>query len=460
MGLSSMEAAEKVSPLTVLVRGAIERWLAPPILAEIASDCAISNYERKITLQALTAIMLDAVLGMQPTVHAAAIARRDEWSGSIQALYAKFGRIDPQFAAGLVKRTADGILPLLTSPRMAGKPGNTSIKVVDGTMPDGSEHRLGVLRELAAAGLPAQAVVIYDLRTGVCDRVAVDEDAYASEKVLAEALLQEAVAGEIYVADRGFCTCRLMAQLIERDAFFVFREHAYDLVYEEQSPEQISGRCSTGVVLEGKVRLCDRIRKCVWELRRIHVQLDTPTQSGEKDLWLLTNLPPECLAVEIAELYHRRWQVERHFHFIKRELHGQMPSLGEPRAAIFALCVSLAAGNLLAFVKHFQPKEPKRQATKQRPALSGYYLALEISRSYAAIEALTKARDWRAVGELSSRSFCTWAMKLARRIPWSRYVSHPRGPKQRPPPRVSGKHRHHFSTYRLLQSKKEQQRAC
>src|SRR4051794_15524654 len=98
MALSSMQAAEKVSPLTVFVRGAIERWLAPPILAEIASDCAISNYEREVTLQAVTAIMLDAVLGMQPTVHAAAIARRDEWKGSIQALYAKFGRVDPKFA--------------------------------------------------------------------------------------------------------------------------------------------------------------------------------------------------------------------------------------------------------------------------------------------------------------------------------------------------------------------------
>jgi hypothetical protein len=123
---------KKISPLTVLVRGAIEKWLAPPILAKVASDCAISNYERKVTLEALTAIMLDAVLGMQPTVHAAAIARRDEWSGSIQALYAKFGRIDPRFAMGLVKRTADGILPLLTSKRIAGKPGNTSIKVPDG----------------------------------------------------------------------------------------------------------------------------------------------------------------------------------------------------------------------------------------------------------------------------------------------------------------------------------------
>jgi len=454
-----MQAAEKVSPLTVLVRGAMERWLAPPILEQIASDCAISNYERKITLQALTAIMLDAVLGMQPTVHAAALARRDQWTGSVQALYAKLGRLDPKFAMGLVKRTAEGILPLLISSGSRDRePRAVPIKVLDGTMPDGSEHRLGVLRELAAAGLPAQAVVVYDLRTGVCDRVAVDEDAYASEKGLAEALLQEAGAGEVYVADRGFCTCRLMGQLLEREAFFVFREHAYDLVYEEQLPEQPCGRCSTGDVFEGNVRLCDRVRKRTWDLRRIHVRLDVPTQAGERDLWLLTNLPSEYSAAQIAELYRQRWQVERHFHLIKRELHGQMPSLGEPRAAIFALCVSLAAGNLLAFIKHLQPTE--QDAKQRRPALSGYYLALEIGRSYAAIEALTTPGVWRKVAERTSRSFWSWAKKLATRIPWSRYVSHPRGPKQRPPPRLSGKHRHHFSTYRLMQRKNQEPRAC
>jgi hypothetical protein len=300
---------------------------------------------------------------------------------------------------------------------------------------------------------------VYDLRTGVCDRVAVDEDAYASEKVLAEALLQEAATDEIYIADRGFCTCRLMGKLLERSVSFVFREHAHDLVYEEQSPERPCGRYSTGVVLEGTVRLCDRVRKCIWGLRRIHVQLDAPTQSGEKDLWLLTNLPPNCLAGEIADLYRQRWQVERHFHFIKRELHGQMPSLGEPRAAIFALCVSLAAGNLLAFVKQLQT-EKTSDANPRPTALSGYYLSLEISRSYAAIEALTTRRDWRRVAELSPRSFCTWAINLAARIPWSRYVTHPRGPKQRPPPRQSGKYRHHFSTYRLLATQKDHSRAC
>lgn len=460
MGLSSMQAAQRVSPLTVLVRGAIERWLAPEILEEIACHSRASNYERKITLQALTAIMLDAVLGMQPTVHAAAVARRDQWIGSVQALYAKLGRLDPKFGMGLVKHTADGITPLLSSSRsFLQQRKDGPIKILDGTMPNGSEHRLGVLRELAAAGLPAQAAIVYDLGTGLCDRVVVDEDAYTNEKRLAEALLQEAAPGEIYLGDRGFCTCRLMGQVLERQAFFVFREHAYDLVYEQQLPEKPCGRCSTGSVLEGAVRLCDRVRNCIWPLRRVHVQLDAPTQAGEKDLWLLTNLPTEHRAQEIAELYRQRWQVERHFHLIKRELQGQMPSLGEPRAAIFALCVSLAAGNVLALVKHLQ-SAPKSTANKQRPALSAYYLSLEIGHSYAAVEALTTPRVWQKVAELSPQSFWSWAKKLATHIPWSRYLTHPRGAKQRPPPRQSGKHRHHFSTYRLIHDKKKQSRAC
>ena len=451
MSFSAMQAAERVSPLTVVVRGAIERWLAPEVLAEIVRRSGSDNYERKITLQALTAIMLDAVIGMQPSVHAAAVARRDQWQGSVQALYTKLGRVDPRFAMELVRETAAGIAPLVSrAPQPKSLPGR--VKILDGTMPDGSEHRLGVLRQLRAAGLPAQAVIVYDLETGICDRIAADEDAYTCEKPLAETLLQEAVSGEVYLGDRGFCTCRLMGQVIARQAFFVFREHAHDMVYEQECPDKRRGRCSSGQVLEGQVRLCNRSGTGVWPLRRVHVQLDTPTQADEHDLWLLTNLPPSVKAGDIAELYRRRWQVERYFHSIKRELHGQMPSLGEPRAAIFALCMSLAAGNVLAFIKQLAPCERVGVGTSA-PILSAYYLALEIGRSYAAIEALTTARCWQPIVALSPAAFWRWAKKLAKQIPWSHYVSRPRGPKQRPPPRLSGKHRHHFSTYRLLQAK-------
>ena len=90
-------------------------------------------------------------------------------------------------------------------------------------------------------------------------------------------VLQVAAADEIYIADRGFCTCRLMGQLIEREISFIFREHAHDLVYDEESSERPCGRCSIGLVLEGKVRLCDRSANalgfcvastCSWRLPR------------------------------------------------------------------------------------------------------------------------------------------------------------------------------------------------
>jgi IS4 transposase len=314
-------------------------------------------------------------------------------------------------------------------------------------MPDGSEHRLSVLRRLRAAGLSAKAVVVYDGGTRLCERAALAEDAYEGEQPLAEALLEEARRGEIYVGDRGFCTLGIMGRLIDRGAAFIIREHGQNMLYEEELPARRRGRGSTGAIAEAQVRLLCRERDCAWPLRRIHVRLDEPTRDGERELRLLTNLPPTYTAREVAETYRRRWEVERYFHFVKHELHGQIRSLGEPRAAIFALAAALAAGNVLAWVRSLVRG---RRDDARIPRLSGYYLALEISRGFAAVEALTAAHDWQALAQLADRSFRAWGLRLAAAVDWSRYVTHPRGPKQRPPPKLSGKERHHFSTYRLL----------
>jgi len=447
---TGMQAAERVSPLAVLVRGALERWLAPEILGAIAREGRCDDYERKITREALTAIMLDAVVGLRPSVHAAALARRDEWRGSIQALYGKLARVDPRFSAGLVRRTAEGVGSPAT-PRTRTKRPAYSVKILDGTMPAGSEHRLGVLRRLRAAGLPGKAVVVYDLASGLCERAALAEDAYTAEQPLAETLLDEARPGEAYVGDRGFCTVRLMGRILDRGAAFVIRELAADMVYEEESPPQRRGRSSTGAVDEAQVRLVCRERDCAWPLRRIHVRLDEPTRGGDREVRLLTNFPATYEACEAAELYRRRWEVERHFHCIKHELHGELPSLGEPRAALFALAAALAAGNVLAWIKGLV--RGRRGKADPPLALSGYYLALEIGRGYAAVEALTNATDWRAIGALSSARFRSWAERLVRDVDWSRYLTHPRGPKQRPPPKLRER-THHHSTYRLQHPQK------
>lgn len=448
MFISGMQAAERVSPLSVLVRGALERWLAPPILAELAAGAGGDNYQRKVTLEALTAVMLDAVVGMQPSVHAAAIARRDEWQGSVQALYGKLARVEPRFSAALVRRTAEGVAAVLARPPRSKRPAY-ALKILDGTMPDGSEHRLGVLRQLRAAGLPAKAVVVYDAATGVCERAALAEDAYEGEQPLVETLLDEARPGEIYIGDRNFCTARLIGCVMDREASFIFRESAQRTLYEVELPARRRGRGPTGLVTEAQVRLVCRERNCAWPLRRIHVTLDEPTRDGERELRLLTNLPATYKARDVAAAYRRRWEVERHFHFVKHELHGQIRSLGEPRAAIFALAAALAAGNVLAWIKSLlHGRRGGDEAAS--PALSGYYLTLEISRGFAAVEALTSERDWQAVAELSDRDFRAWGKRLTTAVDRSRYVTHPRGPKQRPPPKLSGKQRHHYATYRLL----------
>lgn len=455
--LAGMQAAERVSSLTVLVRGAIGRFLAPPVLAELHRRVGSSNYQEQITHQALLAIMLDAVIGTQPSPHAAALARRAEWQGSVQALYKKFERVDPDFATSLVSHTAGQIGPLvLRRPTTAGDKLWRQTKVVDGTMPDGSEHRLGVLRRLKAAGLPANFVIVYDLASGLCQRVAAAEDAYTNERALAEPLLEQAAPGEIYLGDRGFCTTRLIGCVDRQQAFFVFRHPDNKVRYEPQTPEKPRGRCSTGRVGECQVRVYETTGERTWTLRRIHLLLDKPTQRGETELWLLTNLPPSYHARAIADQYRRRWEVERHFHHLKCDLRGELPSLAQPRAAIFAMCAALAASNVLALVKHLaaHPRAKKDAPTK----LSPYYLVLEISHSYQAIEALTTARDWQRIADLALPAFLKWARKRAAAINWSKYPVHARGPKQRPPPRFK-EARHHHSTYRLQKAKKNDSKA-
>ena len=450
MAMTGIEAAGRVSPLTVLLRGLVERWLSAPVLQQLDERSSGRSYERKITQEALLAIMLDAVMGMQPSVHAAARARRDEWQGSLQALYTKVRRIDPLFCSALVRHTAQEGAALIRGIRSADDWGGR-VKILDGTFPDASEHRLGVLRSVNAAALAGHFLIVYDRATKVCEQVVAREDAYESEKAMAQECLANARPGEIYVADRGFSTSKIIAQLMDQQACFVIRENRQSLVYLSEEPQLACGTTDSGKLTEGNVCLHDRFSERSWKLRRIVLTLKKPTEDGDRELRLITNLPRTKTARKIAELYRDRWTIERHFHFIKNELQGQMPSLGEPRAAIFTMCVALAAGNALMVLKAFYDAL-NPGAAKAKRSLSGYYLTIEISRSYAAIEALTSERDWNEVVALNLTQLRKWCASLAQQINWERFLTTPRGPKHPPPPRGRREFRRHHSTHRLIQS--------
>ena len=80
--------------------------------------------------------------------------------------------------------------------------------------------------------------------------------------------------------------------------------------------------------------------------------LDQPTRDGEAELHLVTNLPAkDARAKVIADLYRKRWTIETAIQELEATLHGEVNTLGYPKAALFAFRAALVAYNVLSTIK-------------------------------------------------------------------------------------------------------------
>lgn len=452
---AELTTATTISPLTVLVRGVLEWTFPAAAVGRLFDQHAPPQYTRTLTIQSVVGLLLQVVAGARRSVFAAfrADQTRPEptLTATYQALYAKVGRTDPAFATALVRHSADRLLPLLRDTAGVTAPGwrGYQVRIWDGTDLGGTEHRLGVLRGTNAAGLPGRLVVEYDLATGVCVDAVASEDAYASEMVLVQSLVRRAGRGRLYVADRNFCTWDILSGLARRRARFVIREHQ-KLRCSDRGDARRVGRVATGEVWEQPVWVADRHTGERLAVRRVILKLDRPTRDGETEIRLLTNLPQRVRAARIADLYRRRWTLEGHFDFVKNQLHGEIETLGRPRAALLMMCLALVAANAVAVV---------RQAVRTSHGLaledlSGYYLADELAGNYRAVDAVVRQAIWDAVANLAAADGWSWCLAVAGQIRPAAFQRHPRGPKKPPPRRASGKKHPHYSTYRLLNDAK------
>src|SRR3954463_3282619 len=63
--------------------------------------------------------------------------------------------------------------------------------------------------------------------------------------------------GDLWGADRNFCTTALLFGIADRRGSFVIRQHGSTLTWEATGPRQTRGRCDTGEVFKQPVRLTD-----------------------------------------------------------------------------------------------------------------------------------------------------------------------------------------------------------
>jgi hypothetical protein len=299
------------------------------------------------------------------------------------------------------------------------------------------------------AALPGQSLVVYDPDSGLITDLVPCEDAHMQERSLMEPLLQVAQPGELWLADRNFCTRAILGAWHERGSCFVVREHGCNARPQALGELRRVGRVGTGMVSEQRVSMPDAQGQ-PWELRRIELELDEPTEDGDTQVRLPSNAPASLGACEIAALYRRRWRVECLFQRLEAVLQSEIASLGQPRAALLAFGVAAMAYNVLAALQAALGSQHAPQISAED--ISPYFLAVEIRAHYAGMLIAVAPQSWQPLEQLEPGQLGRQLLDMAARVDPRRFTRHPRGPK--PPAKKSyvpsSQARRHVSTARVM----------
>ena len=180
------------SPLSVMMRGLVERLLNPEQMDQWFEQLAQEQYTRELLFSTVVSLMLEVVCGSRKAVNAAYQAMAEAIPVSIQAVYDKLQGVEPAVAAELVRYTArEGqalmaavaaaalraplgaapvgelpMVPLAESGRAGaavpagvkdGRPAvlpGYQVRILDGDHLAATEHRLKALRSYGGGALP------------------------------------------------------------------------------------------------------------------------------------------------------------------------------------------------------------------------------------------------------------------------------------------------------------------
>jgi len=441
------------SPITVMARAALEHALAPGAIDALFERSAERQYTRTLLFSSVVDLMGAVVAKIQPAVNAAYRARAETLGVSLKAVYDKLDRTEPGISAELLRHTARTLGPVITAmhgERASWLPGYR-VKILDGNHLAGTQHRLKELRTIGAGALPGKALVVLDPQAMLVTDVFPCEDGHAQERSLLDRVLEAIRPGEAWIADRNFCTTDFLFGIARRGGCFVIRQHAATLHIGWMGERRPCGRSETGAVFEQEMRLGDGDGGTM-TVRRVTVELDTPTRDGETEVHILTDLPAEVAdALAIADLYRRRWTVEAAFGELATCLHGEVETLGYPKAALFAFCVALVSYNMMSVVKAALRAVHGEEAVEE---LSFYYLADEVAGTHRGMMIAIPEEEWAVFHGLTAAAFGRVLLDLAAGVRLSSYRKQVRGPKRPPPKRESGAKVKHVSTAKLLEKRK------
>jgi hypothetical protein len=430
----------------VMARAVLENLFQPERLDALFERTAQRQYQRTLLFSSVFELMQAVVLGVEPAVYAAYRKRRHTLKVSDQAVYDKLDGMELGLSTALVQDTAQQAEPIinaLAARRAPWLPGYR-VRILDGNHLSATEHRLEELRTTWAAPLPGKVLVVLEPETGLATDVFLTPDGHAQERSLLDEVLASVHERDLWIADRNFCTLKFLTEIAGKKGFFVIRQHG-TVPGELRGRRRVQGDGPTGKIYEQTLAVT--YEKQTGELRRVTIELLEATRDGDTSLHLLTNLPKQVSARQVADLYRRRWTIETLFLEVTTTLTCEIRTLCYPKAALFVFCLALVAANAVAVLK-----AALRAAHGEEPAdeLSGYYLALEVKQVHEGMMIALPPGCWDEVAGTEVRQFAKLLKEMAAHVDLERYRKSIRGPKKPPPKKSRYQNGGHVSTHKLL----------
>jgi hypothetical protein len=190
------------------------------------------------------------------------------------------------------------------------------------------------------------------------------------------------------------------------------------------------------------------------QFRRIRVLLKKETRDGDKEIFIISNLPKRAAgAKKIADIYRGRWTIETSFQELEKWYNSEINTLGYPPAALFGFCIALISYMILSVIKAALSSIHGTKIIEKQ--VSGYYLANEISETYCGMMIAIEAEQWEIFRKLTQAELLQVLRKLAKKVKLSAFRKHPRGPKKPVAKRKSDPKTPHVSTAKLIASRKK-----
>ena len=433
-------------PLSCLLYGLLERCFSAERLNGIFLDNAKQQYTREILFSTVCDLLLSVVLKIHPTVNAAYQNHPEPLGITVSALYEKLKGVELSVSQALLRDTSADLSAILDSLGYvsdAWLPGYP-VRILDGNCLAASEKRLAVHRNVSGAALPGKSLVVFDPERRLMRNVFPCEDGHAQERRLLEAVASTIGAGELWIADRNFCTVGFLDPLRQRGAHALIRLHRNLPLTEDALFAWIAGRPGQRI-LEKPVTVAGQ------GYRLVRVELEKPTRDGDLIIDILTDLPADIPATQIAELYRRRWTLETAFQHVEKHFNSEIETLAYPKAALFGFTLALVAYNIFSVMISALDCAHSKPVSKD---ISGYYISHGIAATFLALIQLGEGLNWDFVAGCTPSEFAAWLRDTARYVDLRTLKKHSRGPKSPKTKPPYDPKQPHISTYQLLTDEK------